>query len=322
MKRRHHVVPRHYLDGWAHDGRLTQVHLPGDRSHPVSTGDAAVQKHFYTLETADGASDEFEDFLAGIESLAAPAIQRLAAGPVALDTNDRYAVAAWTAAQHLRTEAQRRAVEDVADIAVKLQIGIEGKPGVARALAAAGEEPTDEAVDEMWESLTDLDDWRVGLSPNAHIRAIIDNLQGTTNVFFARSWTAVRFKRRSLLTSDTPVVLLPHPDEPPWMGIGIINSGGALIPLSRRAALVMGPLDTPDRDLPGTTKLATTFNQYMAAQARRLIFHHPDDADLLTQLELPEPRNREMHAGDLSRFMLPEGWPSSEDAFSEDPADG
>jgi hypothetical protein len=45
---------------------------------------------------------------------------------------------------------------------------------------------------------------------------------------------------------------------------------------------------------PGTTKLAKDFNQLLARNARRAIFHHPDDQPL-EGIELPEPREREIY---------------------------
>ena len=81
-----------------------------------------------------------------------------------------------------------------------------------------------------------------------------------------------------------------------------------LIPLDRRAALVMDELGAPDSQRLGTTKLARQLNRWFVENARRYMFHHRDD-DPLYGLELPAPRDQEMDVGDqVQQFVRTDGW--------------
>lgn len=70
MKRRHHTVPRFYLQRFANDGgQLMRVELPGEKRHRLSTTNATVENGFYLAETTDGDwVDDVENALAEFET--------------------------------------------------------------------------------------------------------------------------------------------------------------------------------------------------------------------------------------------------------------
>ncbi|HEX5408102.1 MAG TPA: DUF4238 domain-containing protein [Pseudonocardiaceae bacterium] len=105
-----------------------------------------------------------------------------------------------------------------------------------------------------------------------------------------------------MITTDTPVVLIRDPNRDPLEGVGLATAAGILVPLDRRAALAMTAIGTSDRAVPGTTAIARDFNHRLAWQARRAIFHHPED-DPLDGMALPQPREREIHADGLDEFL-------------------
>ncbi len=77
------------------------------------------------------------------------------------------------------------------------------------------------------------------------------------------------------------------------MGVGVSNAGEIHIPLDRRVALSMGNGSTGDIRMRGVAKTALYLNDAMAKNARKYLFHHPED-DPLRSLELPGPRLREL----------------------------
>jgi hypothetical protein len=94
------------------------------------------------------------------------------------------------------------------------------------------------------------------------------------------------------------------------MGVGIVTAGTVVLPLDRRVLLLMGNIGDDDAVWQGTTRLARDAIELVATNARRSVFHHPDDADILNGVELPQPREYEIDVGDsLERFMAPDGWP-------------
>ncbi|MET8197417.1 DUF4238 domain-containing protein [Micromonospora sp. NPDC005222] len=77
LRRRHHIVPRFYLQRFADQrGLLRRIVLPGDVRHSVSVTDATVAKDFYLVEEEDGSrSDRVEELLGDVETEAAEAFR-------------------------------------------------------------------------------------------------------------------------------------------------------------------------------------------------------------------------------------------------------
>jgi hypothetical protein len=305
-KRRHHTVPRFHLRRFADDrGQLTRVELPGTKRHPISVNDATVEKDFYTIELSDGSStDRFEDRLGEIEGLAARATSDLVDNgtwPIPVET--RQGIAVWAALQFLRSPANRRAGNEAADLALKLEIAAGGRDRMRKVLEEIeGRPATDAEVEEWWAEMTDFDSYHVVNHPNAHIKQIGRLLPGTFAQFCHRGWTIVRFIRKAMITTDTPVALLRGPNDASDSPVGLETAGGILVPLDRRVALLMTEVGAQDLQLTGFTALANSFNQRLADGARRVIFHHPAD-DPLRGLKLPKPRRQELHAPDPAELL-------------------
>lgn len=70
-------------------------------------------------------------------------------------------------------------------------------------------------------------------------------------------WSLNVFQRRTLLTSDHPVMLLPPTEDDPHFGVGIATAAGYGAPLSRHLGLVINASpNLPDMRVPGTTAIA------------------------------------------------------------------
>ncbi len=87
-----------------------------------------------------------------------------------------------------------------------------------------------------------------------------------------------------------------------------MNAGAIVFPLARRLGLVLtDPLPLAqegmsiidvvagkaDLDPPPSSSYARLFNHSMFSSARRHVFHHPDDGDVVPY-DLPEPADTEM----------------------------
>lgn len=79
---------------------------------------------------------------------------------------------------------------------------------------------TDEQAGAVWEQATGPEGPPIRLSPITHIRQMADLVDELLPYIAGRPWTLVRFDKRSLITSDTPVGLVPHPDSEGWEGVG------------------------------------------------------------------------------------------------------
>lgn len=305
-KNHNHVVPVHYLSGFSDDdGRIVQIRLADQRPKTIGCRDAAVRSSFYNIELAGEPSNWFEDTLGDVESAAAEPLRRLASGHTPFSLGDREAVAIWCAVQYLRGPDMRQAQSDMMDMMFKADVLGQGPRGVREALEhELGRVPTDEEVAEGWELMSDVDSYRLEARAEHQLQAMADTWEPCARSFLARPWSVLRFRRRRLGTSDSPVVMVPYLDQPLGPVAGFANARHVMLPLTRDALLVMGELEMKDdmRRTPipvrqGTTKWERVANNLVAGMARSALFHHPDD-DALNNMDLPQPRDREMDGAD------------------------
>jgi hypothetical protein len=258
--KRHHTVPRFYLRRFADEReRLMRVPLaPGTTPHRVKVSNVAVESYFYRAELSDGSlTSQFEEMLSSFEAEWSPAIDAFVRGDWSQPV--RASVASWIAMQFLRTTWVREQIKAGAELIGEQMDRHGGRP--------AG--------------------W--GWHPNAHLAGMIKAHRQIVDILTGRAWSVLSFKRKALITSDNPVVLLPKPDADEFTPLAMASNGGVYAPLDRR----MGLLLTEHRvgvELPGTAARAREFNQWAAWNSHRAVFHHPDDHDILDQIELPEPR--------------------------------
>jgi hypothetical protein len=132
------------------------------------------------------------------------------------------------------------------------------------------------------------------------------NTPVVARMLYSRRWHLTFFVRKSLVTSDSPVVCRPMLRYPSGTAVAIGNAAEVQVPLDRRAALSMRVTGQEDRLVPGSTKIAADLNQAVANNARRFLFHHPSD-DPLAGVALPQPRPREL-SGPEAAVLAASAW--------------
>ncbi|MFE3580742.1 DUF4238 domain-containing protein [Streptomyces vinaceus] len=315
IKRRHHTVPKFYLSRFANErDQIIRVPLPGDKRATVSINNASVVKDFYLLETSRGVfTDAIEDELGDIEGEAATAFHAvidLAQWPPT--DEHRRAIAKWAATQHVRVPRMRQRGDEIADLTLKMQVAVGGKPQARRLMEKTEKrEISNEEVEKWWKKISNFDSYHVRQHPNTHLQLMLNLMPRAAWHFFNRPWGLMRFSRRALITGDDPVVLNPRDGASPYEGVGLVTAGSFLIPLDRRVALVINNTSHgDDYELEPSTFMANQINQMVALNAHRAIFHHPDD-NPLKPLVIPKPADREMTpSSGPEDFLMPDGWPS------------
>ena len=288
MKRRNHTVNKSYLRRFDDDrGLLTRVTLPGEVRVPISVDDATVVKNFYVVQLDDGSeSDEAEDLFSVVEGNAVAAIRALVdqrVWPIPGDV--RTAIAEWVALQYLRVPWVRQLTREL----------VKGFSGVGIPVTTgSGERVTLRMPAEDVDRLS---------GPGLHIEFIERQAAQVAKMLYERDWVLTFYARRSLATSDTPVVLRPAPGHPAGMGVGVANAGEMNVPLDRRVALSMGDTSFGDGRAAGVTKTALYLNDATAKNARRYVFHHPGD-DPLRGLTLPKPRKHELASPESAAALV------------------
>jgi hypothetical protein len=312
--RRHHVVNRAYLARFARDGMLKRVPLVG-KPHLISMNNATVERDFYSTTAPGLEVDAYETTLSQIEGRAEEAFRWVVDEGVWPTPEDRVAIAQWIAAQFLRTRAIRRTTEDIQRSTNKLEVGISTPDQIRERMGFP--DATDEEIEDLRaRMLATVDTYEV--DPQMHLSLMAESMEGFINLTLSRPWAIVRWQRRALATSDTPVVLVGDPDSP-IPGVGFGSAGHVMVPLSRRVGLTLGSVGNrenyPEGEVPGTTRSARLFNESTIGNARQVLFHHPDD-DPLTGFTLPEPRTTEMNTSDsqieklIEAFAQQQGRPS------------
>ena len=301
--RRHHTVPKFYLRGFAKEEQIVTVRLPGKQRFVQSISNATVGKDFYSVEGHVDGADVVERALSEVEGATAALFKRVAAGQWPLSAVDRTTLGFYVALQAARVPVQRRTMDYMAAQLARLQIGAGGKASFRRQLEQVAGEISDEQFERMWAQAIRPEGPPLTRSRAEHLQQMLETSQTTLKYIIGRPWTLVQFDRRSLITSDSPVGLVPNPADEPWRGVGYITAWGITFPLTRKLGLLMSsPQAFIDADIAvervqrgeadlmqfGTTALEKFFNDHTVATASEWLFHHPDDSHFVPA-ELPEP---------------------------------
>lgn len=304
LVRRQHVVSRFYLRGFANDKKIIRrVELPGDSTCDQSITDATVVKDIYNITLPDGTvSDAFETVFADVEADAAKAlITAVTNESWPLPPDQREAIAAWAALQHLRGQSARSAITEIQAAILGLLVRTAGKEPLRELISRVeGREISDGELDDEWKDLTKPSGPDLVPQTEDHLKSLMSLWNPTIGSMLARPWSIVRFSRRPLITGDHPVSMIAGAGHPSSIGVGIMTAGAFVLPLNRYTGLIMSDADyagAPDGDLPPSTALAQMFVDATVGSTRRYLYHHPDD-DPFNGRALPLPRQSEIsHTG-------------------------
>ena len=262
----HHTVPQSYLRRFASGEQIAQVELaPNNRAIVTSVRNVAAEKLFHLVEQPAGRSTlRLEHDIAAWEGRWSKAIAELIAhgidGPNWPSARDE--LAGFVAFQFLRTTLARAQSKQLNGVLGEVMDQYGGRPA-------------------------DWQDWH----PNDHLRLMLEGYPMALTEVRRRSFAIVRFKVKSLITSDNPVTLLSTPGGDESTPLALQSNGGIWLPLSRRVGLMAYESTVPQSlhaewELNGTARDANILNQTLAMRAHRYIYHHPDDQPL-QRLTLP-----------------------------------
>lgn len=306
--KRHHYVPQLHLRAFAcEQARVATFDRRDGGCFVQSVENAAAENHYNTTRMADGSSsDAAESLISEFEGMWAPALQLVRDGDWLADPSTKVHLAHFLAFQYLRVPRQRSAADRRATFLTRLELAAAGPRQISNDMGDLGAAPEEASVLADSTRNQSLDQLEIQLPTNQHLRSQFGLMQRLALMMeVGYRWSAIRWKRCSLLTSDDPVVLMPAPDHPRWSSIGFATAGWIQLAIDRHTALLLtnlsdleasGRHDAPDRNSrPGTFSLARQLNERTADQASRFVFHHPDDE--LTALVgedhlLPRTRDR------------------------------
>lgn len=317
--RRHHLVPKFYLEGFARDdGRIRVIRLGETTSRFVtSVINAAVEVNFYVVETEDGPSADVEEMLSGIEGRANNAIQALLADGLPLDEELRADLAIFLGFQALRDRRARDAQNQITDFLAKAHLVALGPNQIRKAIEEIeGLTPSEEEIQQQLAFFADHERYKVLQHTNELVRTMLETAEGAAAMIAARTWQLLTFDEPSLVTTDSPVVQWQHPDKcGGFYGVGIGTADELRFPVDRHHGLVIA-WEAPAGEVTrvGTPGMAAAFNRSVLAGAYQTVFHHPEGPEIDDTL-LPQPHPPMQFSGlsldDIAK-MRPAAGPAEE----------
>ncbi|WP_300908635.1 DUF4238 domain-containing protein [Corynebacterium stationis] len=299
--KRHHVIPKFYLNGFALNRKIQVQELSG-RAYSASTTNAFVVNNYYAIGSQEtGTSLEFEDQLAKIEKHASIAL-RVLRNDRAIDIEEKAQIAEFILAQWVRGPDFRLSSESFNNLAI-------------RDMARQSTETDLRLFHELsFRRLVSDDDWTLlwkkytsdnGPEFENEVSYSFTQMKNFTReaiktFLLIRSWFVLEFEDPILICGDRPVALSDMQRfERSIVTPGLSKADQVVFPLSRTKALVLTlPPKEESADQMAERqqsvfwhraepKLGHEINQLIARNAREKIFGHPSDAEYLKQLSMP-----------------------------------
>ncbi len=222
----HHTVPKFYLRGFADDAEpITTVRLPGDKRYTSRIRNTAATNNFYSIDGHPDGADAFEKALSEMEGGAATVLQVIEGGTWPLSEEQRGTLGTFMAVQHVRGPDHRRSLEYLAAQMTRLEMQFTGRDNVKQWVQKRyGVEVDDDEAEMVWEQATQRSGPPITISPEAHIDHLVHSAEKLLPLMLGRPWNLSRFQRRSLINCDSPVGLIPHPEDEPWRGVGFLTA--------------------------------------------------------------------------------------------------
>jgi hypothetical protein len=248
-----HFVTRFYLDAWCHPiplprhGRsLWECDLVERKTTRRPPKKVATEMDYYSVVTGDGTVDHgVESLLSIVESKGAPVVHKIRAGNFALTAEEREDLSLFIGFLVVRVPSLRNYMERAVGLAGESTIRVMAQHPeyfrrmVRKAMAAAGEEITEEEIEEAR---------KAGLEPEKHFI-----VRGTRDFSLAQAlklaMTPVRYIHGMnweflvatgdvrFITGDTPLTWRNPNCPPPLGGLGIRGTEVTL-PLSPTVCLL------------------------------------------------------------------------------------
>lgn len=327
-KHNHHTVPKFYLRGFSkkekHE-KVNVVNLAKGTQTEQRIGTASVIPDFYSVRTEefqdlDIAEDHFENWLSEeFERPTGLVFKKINEGIWPLDPDDRVTLAKFITLQYLRSNNYRIILDDLQTIFTYAVLIANGRENLGAALphhfkeeyieGALDENYTEESLDRIWSEIAD-GVFRVKNHQHTYLEGIIQGVPLAAQSILERPWFLIKFSRKTLITSDNPVVLTPDCEGKRTLG----SAPEICFPLNRTTVIIMAsPMDSNDaRDgkydivAGGNTRMHKRLINAITHNDAEYLYCHPDDREQLPP-NLPRPRQRRNFENASKKFLAKPG---------------
>lgn len=238
--KRHHLVPRNYLRGWAGgDGRVKVLDVLTGQTFVSNVANVALQSNFFTFDTEEGPTDRFERMLSEVEGRAAPILERVRNCEWPISDDDRGDLANLIALQIARRPSFRKIQsEGVTKLMRMVGKMIAAHPDALRDRfrETEGRDPTEDELQRVAEALSSNFNANV---PRNHWAEMFAIASECVEAIFAMRWTRAEAKGSEFVTGDEPFVPWKHPAAPAWTSAGLLTARLHTFPLCPRFCLML-----------------------------------------------------------------------------------
>lgn len=205
MKKRHHTVPRCYLQNFTDSNGFVWVLDIKDNIFKIKPENILVENHFYTVTLKNGEKSLFvEDTLANIESAYADIFVNKISKDMFLTDNERATVSVFIAALLLRTkpyrEGLRKMFQDLEESMKEWKKQFEVCPKAREAASVMPSNGKSFSLSDVRECLDNFEE--------EHSVTILSQLPKTAQLIFNMKWSIWKNADGSFVTCDDPLVLL------------------------------------------------------------------------------------------------------------------
>ena len=257
-----HYVPQFYLRGFADGNKIQGFDLAEKRPLRGPVRRIASATRYYDLDLV-GYLVSIEDWLARLESHAAPVIAKLRSDPWAitlLSEEEEDDLARFVAAQWLRSPRFRLWQEQT-----RQNLNAQMAPMVEHMAELAGT-----TTDALWNQLDLTADGSIPRDEQLRTQIhMLDEVQGLANQLQAMPWRVGRvLGERRLYTSDNPVARYLPPVRP-WWEMGAFPAFQYYFPLSPDVLMRIDPLG--DEPSPRGPRSNGAISEFETSFARHLV---------------------------------------------------
>jgi hypothetical protein len=292
--KRHHFVPRFYLERFA-EGGVLYVRWRDGREFRTGAGNIAVRSGFYDLTSPDGeTSKDVEDWLEKIETPASAAMRHIDDTLVApgLDDSDRIALSLYLAIQLARTPEQRERVMFPEQVTAFLAGRELTKDLIAEYLQDThlGFTPEAGEVQGAFDFASYMLPGDGTVTPELSMQILFRTSRETAPALACMHWSVEHDRKGRLITSDGPLVLwrTPSPRDS-YEGLGLNGCEEIRFPLDPFKQLVLTPKPRP-ASVRISPQRAAACNQDLAYACHNFVVASPREQGRTEQLDLPKKR--------------------------------
>lgn len=283
--KRHHFLPRFFLEGFSRDGHVAVYDREKNEYRVQNVKDTAVIGYYYSAIDEEGNKDgRIESLLSAIESEAKPVIAKMD-NHESLNNEDRERLAVFIGFLFARTPEFEAMVNQISEGGIKHMMRIM-YPNERLTQQRYGKDL--ERFGLTAKAMVDFvqeDHYKIVLHRNASLHAMLQLGMSLSNMFLHMNWLIAHPEtdKQSFVLTDSPVnVYPPRSYKPGFYGVGMAMRGVVkVIPLSARTCLGIGDFaDEPlvvvndtSRDMVRNTNLGNVFrcHRYVIGRDEALI---------------------------------------------------